>query len=186
MRAQTVNFERGLNPKDALEIGRKNARDFRKALQEKDYRGEGHLQNMINGLTEGSIPEDEAIKFIENGIIHFNTKRSLHWYEWFSKDGYCFWGSDVDKFIITFDMPDFDYFGQSLWRKIRCEIFEVESLQDWRYEIDTKLQVEGENNSMREIFPQNNVFPANDPVFKLGTVVHSISRVVENAIRNLG
>jgi hypothetical protein len=35
MRAKTVNFERGIDPKDALEIGDKEAREFIKALREK-------------------------------------------------------------------------------------------------------------------------------------------------------
>jgi len=185
MRAQTVNFERGQDPKDALSIGNRNARNFKKALKNRDYLGR-YLETMINGLTEGSIPEKDAINFIEGAIMEFHAKRHILWKDWYFENGFSFWGSDIDKFIITFDLPeDSDHWG---FLKIRSEIYESESgLAGKIFEIDTVLQSEkvGEE-AIEEHFHQNNVFPPGDHSFHMKFVIKQISEVVEATIKNMG
>ena len=68
MRAKTVNFERGKDPKEVLEIGNKNLRDFNHMFKSKQCYSEP-MQPMILGLLEGSVKELDAVKFVEKAII---------------------------------------------------------------------------------------------------------------------
>lgn len=184
MRAKTINFERGKDPKDTLEIGNKNVRDFRKALKEKDYLG-AHLQTMILGLTEGSIPEKDAIQFVEGAIRYYDKNKELLWYDWYFENGYCFWAKDVHKFVITFEMPEDDYWGDL---KVRTEIFESKSLQYESpiFESNTVLQSINLTNNIRDQhFQQNHMFYSDDQFFKMGIIINQISRVVETTIKEM-
>lgn len=185
MRAKTVNFERGLDPKDSLEIGNKNIRSFRNVLNEKDYLSP-HLQTMILGLTEGSIQEKDAIQFVEGAIKYYDKNRELLWYDWYFDNGYCFWAKDVQKFVITFSLPEDDYWGVL---NIRTEIFESKSLQYASpvFESNSILYSHNFTNQRRaDHFHQNHMFHPDDPVFKMGVIINQITRVVEASIKNMG
>lgn len=184
MRAKTVNFERGLNPKDALEIGNENARDFKKAIAEKNYFGT-HLQTMIDGLKEGSIKEKDVKVFVYEAISSYDSNRNLLWHEWFEKTGLIFWRKDVEKFIITFDLPHDSFWGDL---KIQSEISEVISTQMGKmFEINTVLQSKKPDEDLvEEHFHQNNAFIPKFDLFTIRSVIQQISRVVEATIKEIG
>jgi len=185
MRAQTVNFERGLEPKDSLGIGDKNARTFNKALHEKDYFAPV-LENMLNGLNEGSVLDKDAVQFVHEAISKANVKQKFAWYDWFYDNGLLFWNPHGEEFIITFDLPEIKFLNITKYRKIRCKILKDElSHGNYDYEISTFLQVQSdEEEFVEEVFHQNNVFPLNDNIFTMAFVCKSISKVVESTIKN--
>lgn len=181
MRAKSVSFERGKDPKDTLEIGNKNLRIFNKMLKNKLWFAP--LQPVINGLTEGSIPESDLEKFIERAIIHFDTKKSLSWYDWFIENGNVFWDNQGEVLIITFDMPDNDYFES---RRVYCEILRSENwILAAHYTIHSYLKTINEEWEEDRLFHQSNLYYSDDENFKMSSAINQISRVVEDAIKNL-
>ena len=186
MRAQTVNFERGKEPKDALGIGNKNARTFNKALHEKDYFAPV-LENMLEGLNEGSVLEKDAVKFVHGAISKADVKQKFAWYDWFYDEGLLFWNSQGEEFIITFDLPEIKFLNITKYRKIRCKILKNEfSHGNYDYEISSFLQVQSDEEELvEEVFHQNNVFPLDDDIFTMAFVCKSISSVVEATIKNM-
>lgn len=181
--SESLEFERGQDPKDALSIGNRNARKFRKVLKEKDYLG-AHLETMLDGLKEGSISEREAEQFVYGAISAFDEIRHLLWYDWFYEDPIVFWGSDVEKFIITFGLPEDQFWGDL---NIRCEIFEESKSKNFQrhYEITSVLQSQKPGESTEEHFHQNNMFLTTDNIFSMKSAINQISRVVEATIKNM-
>jgi hypothetical protein len=190
MRAQTVNFERGLDPKDSLEIGNKNAREFRKALREKDYFSPA-LQNMIIGLREKSVSEKDAIKFLDGAINKYDKDRgqTIIWYDWYHDSwNNAYWNTNYDKFIITIEMPDNEKLEMEQDRKVICEINETLSGDHGQmFQIRTYAHIKNDfGNFYEDHFEKENVFFPNDGAFNLLWTCRLINHVVETAIKELG
>ncbi len=187
-----AKFVRGQDPKHAMGIGDEDARVFMNALGNRQYNA-SVLDNMIDGLSSGSIKEREAVRFIQGGIKKHYPRRTLLWHNWYFEDNHTFWGEDVKKFIISFKMPDIQFLDITKNRTIRCEINKMTfptsptGTSASHYEITTVLQVQnlGEE-SISEFFAQHNVFYPDDPQFNSAFVISSISRVVEAAVKNMG
>lgn len=194
MRARTVNenirFERGQDPKDALQVGYENARIFRKALREKDYFAPV-LQPMLDGLKEGSIKIKEVDDFIFTAVIAYNDKKRLAWYNWFINTFHISWDENRDELVITFEMPEIDFFQITKYRKVICRMGESETfVHDRHYIINTKLRIVGwdpdtDSTDIDEVFHETNMFYPGDEVFKMPAVIHNINKVVETAIKNM-
>lgn len=185
-----AKFIRGQEPKDALGIGDPAARKFKKSLSERDYYADV-LDSMIDGLTSGSIKERDAVRFVKGGIDKHYPRKTVLWYKWYNDYNHTFWGEDIKKFIISFNMPDIEFHDITTNRTIRCEFNRMSdagfSNLDNHYEITTWLQAsELGNDTLDEHFHQHNVFYPADPQFNMRFVVNSISRVVEAAVKNMG
>lgn len=181
MRAKSVSFERGRDPKDTLEIGNKNLRYLNTMFRKK--RWFAPLQPIIAGLSEGSIPEKEVVKFIERGIIHYDTRKSLLWYDWFMEDGNIFWDNQEERLMITFEIPGNDYFE---YRKVYCEFLRSENfVHGNHYIIHSWLKATQENGESETLFDQSNLFFVDDREFKLSLAINQMSRVVEDTIKSL-
>ena len=185
-----AKFVRGQDPKDALGIGDEDLRKFNKALGERDYYA-SVLDSMIDGLTSGSIKERDAIRFVEGGIAKHYPRRTLLWFKWYNDFNHTFWGEDIEKFIITFNLPDIEFHGDVTNRTLRCEInkFVNEGAEppENHYEISSWIQVSQLGDETSEAhFHINNVFYPDDSQFNMHWVVNSISRTIEAAIKNMG
>ncbi len=186
MRAQTVNFERGLDPKDSLEIGNKEGREFRIALRNKNYFAPV-LENMINGLEQGFVSEEYAIKFTDGAIERFDKHSKLLWIDWYHDTGNnAYWNSNSGKWIISVDIPVNDL---ELERKIICEISQSFN-KEKKFSI-YKVRGFARIKSLEEDFPEDhfekeNVFYPGDELFTLMWSIKVISRVIETVIKNLG
>jgi hypothetical protein len=196
MRAKTINFERGLDPKDALEIGDKEAREFRKALRYEDY-FYPVLKNMINGLKKKTVNEKEAINFVNGGINEFNIwrnkkyKNSLgpDWYQWYKETrNNAYWNTDHDKFIITIQMPDNEKLNMDQDRKIICEISPTFSqINGEIFRIRSYAHIKNNfENFYEDHFEKENVFLQHDESFTLLWACKMINSVVETVIKELG
>jgi hypothetical protein len=193
LRAKKINeikFERGQDPKDALNVGYENARIFNKTVREKDYFAPV-LEPMLNGLKEGSIKIKDADDFIFTSIIVYNDKKHLVWYNWFINTSHIFWDENRDELVITFDMPEIDFFQITKDRKIICRMGESETfVHDRHYIINTKLKVtdwdpDSDTHDIDEVFHETNMFYSGDEVFKMPALIHNINKVVETAIKNM-
>jgi hypothetical protein len=187
-----AKFVRGQDPKDALGIGDEDAREFNSALRNRDYFADV-LDNMIDGLTSGSIKERDAVRFVQTAIQKHYSRPSLLWHNWYFENNNTFWGEDVKKFIISFNIPDIAFLNITKNRTIRCELNKMTfatsptGTKASHYEITTFLQVQNSGEEfIEEIFDQHNVFYPDDPQFNIPFVISSISRVVEAAIKNMG
>lgn len=182
MRAKEVSFERGKDPKDVLELGNKNLRAFRKMVDDKNWFGP--LQPLIRGLMEGSIPEKEAIKFIDRGIIHYDTRRSLAWYKDWEETGNCFWDKQADKLWIIFEMPPADFLDITRYRKIYCQILESENfIHREHYAIQSYLKITQDKGMGEENFHESMLFYPDDDNFKISNIINIINKTVENTIK---
>lgn len=186
MRAKQVDFERGLDLKDALEIGNLEAREFRKALHNKEF-FVPVLENMINGLEEGFVSEDQAIKFLDGAINKFDKEKKLLWYDWFHDTwNNAYWNTNYDKWIISVDIPDNDL-GQE--RKIICEISKTinEDKKFSVYKVRGFARIKNpEEDFTEDHFEKENIFHLGDELFTLIWPIKVISRVLETVIKNLG
>jgi hypothetical protein len=194
MRAKTVyeniNFERGIDPKDSLEIGDKEAREFKKALRGKDYFAPV-LANMINGLVKKTVSEKEAIRFVDGAIDKFDKSKNqkLLWYEWYQDSwNNAYWNTDHDKFIIKVEMPDNELFDMDQDRKVICEISPILSSEFGdMFKIRSFAKIKNEYENFYETpFYKENVFLPNDDAFTLLWACRSINYVVETVIKELG
>jgi len=190
MRAKTINFERGLDPKDALEIGNKNAREFRQALQEKSYFSHA-LKNMIIGLQEKSITEKDAIKFVDGAIDKFDKSRgqNILWYEWYHDSwNNAYWNTNYDKFIITIEMPANEKLEMDQDRKVICEISETLSGDHGQmFKMRAYAHIKNDFEDFYEDhFEKENVFFPNDDSFSMLWACRLINYVVETVIKELG
>jgi len=181
VRAKTVNFERGMDPRDSMGIGDPDARKFMEAFRDKDYFAPV-LESMLNGLKKGSIKEENAVRFTHGAVLKAEAKQRFAWYEWFKESGLMFWSPKSKEFIITFDLPDIDFLDLTKYRKIRCKI----STGTIGYGIESFLQVQTSGEEfVEEIFHHDNIFMGSDPIFTLAFVLKSISTVVETTIKNM-
>ena len=182
VRAREVNFERTNDPKETLGIGNENLRYLNKIKREK--RWFAPLQKVIAGLVEGSIPEKSVVDFIERAIIYFDTRKGLSWYEWFSEDGNIFWDPQEEKLVITFYMPENDYFE---YRKIYCELLRSDNfIHGNHYIIHSWLKAtKQETGETENLFDQSNLFYVEDSNFKMSVAINQMSKVVEDTIKNL-
>ena len=185
MRAKTVEFERGRDPKDTLELGNKNLRYLNKITREKKWFAP--LQPVINGLMEGSIPEKDAVNFIERAIVHYDTRKGLVWYEWFEESGNVFWDKQSEKMFITFEMPENETsVGDTEYLKIYCDLLQNESfIHDQTYQIHSWLWLTNLSGNGEEHFAESRLFYPDDEHFKMSVAINIISKVVEDTIKNI-
>ena len=182
MRAKTVEFERGRDPKDALSIGNERLRQFRRFVKDKKWFAP--MQTMIDGLMEGAIPEKEAVDFVERAIVHYDTRKSLIWYKDFEETGNVFWNKQNDNLSIIFEMPEVDFLNITKYRKVYSEILRNESfIHDRTYQIHSWLKITQDDGEVEELFQQHNLFYPYDTSFKMSNVIHQINKVVEDTIK---
>ena len=187
MRAKTINFERGKDPKDALEIGNKNARYFRKALKSDNVYNIPVLSNMIDGLAEGSITIAEAERFVRKAISDYDKKQKLLWYDWMY-DGEVFWDKYGEQLVIKFPMPNNELLEVDREIEIRATIAKSMSEENgemFKSRVLAKVK-DPDLDYAEEHFDQDNWFDPDDLHFGMGFIINKIRSVVENVIKNLG
>lgn len=190
MRAKSVNevkFERGQNPKDSMELGNENLRKFNKALNSRNYFAPV-LEPMLDGLKEGSIKERDAVRFIDGAFAKYHPRRNLIWYDWWTDSGHAYWDNDLNRFFITFDLPEIDFLDITKYRKLICILMESENwVHDRHYLINSRMRIEDSPGpDVEETFAETNMFYPDDPVFKIPALIHNINKVVETTIKNMG
>ena len=190
MKAKTVNFKRGLDPKDVLEIGNKEVREFRIALMKKEY-FYPVLQNMIRGLKNGSILEKDAIKFVSGAINKFyksKNKRFL-WQDWYNNSlNNSYWNSNNDKFIIQIELPQNTLLDKFPEGKVICELsdsFSVDFGDMFRIKVFASIK-NNDEGYFENHFRKENIFDSNDYFFSMDWVCKLINTTVETVIKELG
>lgn len=174
MRAKTVNFERGKDPKTSMEIGNQNLRNVKYALENEDWKAPA-LQSMIDGLEEGSVNPSLADELIDRSIRDVVAGHSLLWYEWYDEDHISYWNTDSEEYIIEIDPPGF---FEDL--KIICKILSIKSFQDFEFKIEAYCDIDNTKH-----FEQEHVFEKNDEAFDIRYVINDISRVAEATVKNI-
>jgi len=188
MRAKTVNFERGQDPKDALGIGKEEAREFRKALKSDDTFRIPVISNIINGLTDGFISIAEAERFIRKSIGEYDKYRKLIWYDWMYDDGEIFWDKHSESLVIKFPMPNNEKSDIIQEREIRTTIAKSMSKVNGEM-IKTRILAKVEDPATgytEEHFDKDNWFMPTDQTLKMAFIINTINSVVTETIHNLG
>jgi hypothetical protein len=182
---ENIRFERGQDIKDTLHVGYENARIFNKALQKRDY-FEPVLEIMLEGLKEGSIKERDAIRFIDGGIHKYHPRRIISWFEWYEETSNLFWDKQFEQFVITFDLPEIEWFQITKFRKIYCKLYYSENWEkEKNYFIKSYLKITQDDGEVEELFEHSNIFYPGDDIFKMPAVIHNINKTVEATIKNM-
>lgn len=174
MRAKTINFERGKDPKTSMDIGNKNLRNVKKALENENWVVPA-LQSMIDGLEEGSVKPSMADDLMHESIRDVVSGYSLLWYEWFVEDSASYWNTNSKEYIIEMNPTGF-----SIDLRIICKLLSIKSLQDYEYKIEVYCDIDGTKH-----FEQEHVFEKDDPAFDIRYVINDIGRVAEATVKNI-
>lgn len=185
---ESVNFERGLDPKDALEIGNKEVREFRKALKSDKTYNIPVISNMIDGLINGSVTIAEAERFVRKSIGDYDKRQKLLWYDWMYDDGEIFWDKYGEQLVIKFPMPNME--SMDIEREIEIRATIAKSMSE-KYGEMFKTRVLAKVRGLdieytEEHFDQDNWFEPDDLHFGMGFVINIIRSVVNTTIKNLG
>jgi hypothetical protein len=171
MRAKTVNFERGLDPKEALDLGNKDLHDFRRAYREGNYKFP--LDTIMDLLESGAISNKEADDFITDGIKNHSPK-SWQWITWFENTRNIYWSDTNESINITFTLPDF--------KRIKTWIGKIHFKGVYFFKMRT---ISTNKNGKGYGISEQNVFDEADYMFNIVFITKQINKVFIETARNI-
>jgi hypothetical protein len=180
MRARLVNFQRGLDPKEALDLGNKNLRKFRKDLQSGNYTEP--LNILIDGLENGYISDEETDEFLTGGIIN-NARIDYYWPGFFRDTKNIYWSKGNESLNINFVLPDFKriktWIGK-MYLKPGAQINFKDS--DYYYKMRTSsTDKSGKGYGISE----ENTFEKDDYAFTVKFIISQINKVYKATLINI-
>ena len=172
MRAKTVNFQRGLDPKEALSIGNENLRKFHKALDDGNF--ELSLDILMNGLEGEYISDQEADEFITGGVRIF-APSYWKWTEWFYETKNIYWSKFNESLNINFTLPDFK--GIKTW---------IGKITDAEGNYYYKMRTYSSDKNGKEYgIAEDNVFELDDYMFTTKFILKQINKVFTSTVQNI-
>jgi len=172
MRAKTVNFQRGLDPKEALEIGNENLRQFHKDMDNGNFLAPLHI--LMDGLERGYISDKEADEFII-GAVRTSAPRYWEWTKWFEDTRNIYWSEFNESLNINFTLPDF--------KRIKTWIGKITE-HDGGYWFKMRTSSTDKNGNGYGIETEN-VFSDDDYAFTSKFILNQINRVFTETVRNI-
>lgn len=184
MRAKKVQFQRGADPKDTLDIGNKKLRAFLRDLEEGNYFGS--LTPVMELLEEGAIGHDEINEFIIKGIINYASdmgrRITVSWQSDFLEYHNIFWEARDQVLYIIFNSDEISRVNKYITR-----ISKIRSADSQRNAY--KVITESHSSSIGRMetgIGESNFFDYKDDYFTLKFVIKQISKVFFHTIENLG
>lgn len=184
MRAKKVEFKRGVDPKEALNIGNKKLRDFKRAIDADFYFMS--LTPVMELLQEGAIGDKEINYLIKEGFTKFAEEAKNHyggekliWMSDFFADNNIFWNAQNETLYIIFRPKNLMRIG-----KFQTRIAESKSLHSNgnAYKVVSEsFFIDGKETGIME----SNFFQKDDEVFTLKFVIKQISENYWNTLRNI-
>jgi len=174
MRAKPVNFERGLDPKEALAIGNENLRKFKKALDEGDFGIS--LDLLMNGLEGEYFSDADADEFITGGIRDLDfTYNYWEWPKWFYETKNIYWSKFNESLNINFSLPDF--------KRIKTWIGKITDAEgNYYYKMRTSST---DKNGSSYGISEENVFEVDDYMFTTRSILKQINKVFTSTVQNI-
>lgn len=172
MRAKTVDFQRGLDPKDSLSLGNENLRKFRKSLAKKDFLVP--WDNMIDLIEAGMITDEDAKEFIVGAIKEYAPKH-IDWLPSFIETANIYWDKFDESLNISFSLPDS--------KKIQTWIGKI-STAEGHIVFKMKTGAYSPDNKDYDI-KESNIFYYNDELFGIKFFIRQTSRVIATIRINL-
>jgi len=179
MRAKTVNFERGIDPKDSLQIGNAKLRKFKEDLRSKNFLAP--YDNLVDLLEEGFISDKDAEEFIIGGVKeyapkHYRLSEESEWVEAFLKTNNIYWSKFDESLNINFVLPNLKRINTWIGKISTAEGHIVFRMKTGSY------SPEGNDYDIKEA----NIFYYNDEVFCVKYLLKQIDRVVSSTNINIG
>jgi hypothetical protein len=172
LRAKTVSFHRGLDPKDSMGIGYAGRRKFLKDIESGYFFGS--LEVLMEGLEIGYISEEEADHYLTNGISE-NAPKSWQWTEGFRKTREIYWNSFEKSLNIDFYLPDY--------KKIRTWVGKIHFNGVYYFKMRTTCT---DSRGLGYKFQQENIFEPDDYAFTIKFIMSQINKVLAESIKNIG
>jgi len=172
MRAKTVNFERGIDPKDSLQIGNVQLRKFKEDLRNKNFLAT--YDNLVDLLEGGFISDKDAEEFIVGGVKEYAPKH-FEWVEAFMETNNIYWSKFDESLNINFVLPNFKRINTWIGKISTAEGHIVFRMKTGSY------SPEGKDYDIKEA----NVFYYNDELFGVRYLLKQIDRVIASTNINI-